>query len=81
MDEAGLVLSNSVTRGSGSKLLSQFARIQLISNIFMYKIAHELNLLPLKFIESPSLFLSCDIVGLSPAFHVDSPGSILACTI
>ena len=57
MDEADLRLRNSVTRGSGLRLIPPVARTQLISNLFMFKIAHEWNLLPLEVITSQSLFL------------------------
>ena len=56
MDEAGLRLCDSVTRGSGLRLIP-VARTQLISNLFLFRIAHEWYLLYLEVIASPSLFL------------------------
>ena len=57
MDEAGLHLCYSVTRKSGLRLIPPVARTQLISNLFMFRIAHEWNLLLFEVIASPSLFL------------------------
>ena len=57
MDEASLHLCNSVTRGSGLRLIFPVAHSQLISNLFMFRIAHEWNLLLLEGITSPSSFL------------------------
>ena len=41
MDEAGLRLCDCVTRGSGLRLIPPVAHTQLISNSFMFRIAHE----------------------------------------
>ena len=40
VDEAGLRLCNRVTRGSGLSLIPPVAHKQLISNLFMFRIAH-----------------------------------------
>ena len=56
MDGTGQHLCNIVMRGRALRFIPLVAHTQLISN-FMFKIAHEWNLLPLEIIESTLLFL------------------------
>ena len=53
MVEAGLRLCNRVTRENGLRLIPSVARTQLISKLFMFRIIHEWNLLPLEVTASP----------------------------
>ena len=57
MDNAGLRVSNNVTQGNGLSLILPMANTQFISNLFMFRIAREWNLLPLEIIVSTSLYL------------------------
>ena len=56
MDEVGLCLCKRVTRKNGLLLILSVTRTQLVSHLFMFRLAHKWNLLPLEITASPSFF-------------------------